>query len=673
MSVTNYIPSECSYSFTKLKDVVYVVSKEHVKDVHVDNGIAYINNLTELPLRLNGFNIQFTEETSLDERYKFSKKVTLSLKGYTNINFFGERYYVIVETIDGQYYMVNVDYPSRITHTFNLSQNINQTDFTFACESNFPTLRLMSNFEAVEPPCIGYNVHGISTLELIEKEKAVINTENKEVITYGDSFKTVKFLGNSCTLQEVYNGNEVTDTITFDIAFGNYKPSWHYNLLEFLQNKYAAIITPKSNDNKYYIGFNFGLVPSYTIQTSTNVGESDIITVTLTETSIRGLVAANDYSEDERTDTRWIYVTHVGDTICYECIGMGLARYLVQQEVDELGNPTSQYKVLEGYESLYPNLNIIDTFSTTEEFPWSDCTHYDVCTLATNIPQTILFDNTSCKEFSVRSDCDWEITDIPQYITATPSSGNANTDYTVSICNTLNPSSSQVQGSFNIHYGDNVRVVNTVVQLSDSFIHPTRIITDCNVTTAKFTYTSPCLQVTSISSLLTYQISSSQLTVQMPPNTSTESRATWDITVTDCSGNSKNVSIVQDQVYEEWRDNGGITCEDGDSYHLLEQYTGTTPITITTPTGITRKGTLIQSGDTRCSSVITKFEFVGNYYCQNGNKFEAEEEFESFDNGATWHKTGTTRLGSLVEEQSEWCSETPTYTWVLTQKFQCGE
>ena len=88
MSVSNYTPSSaiCKYNYSKLKDVIYLVDKTHVKNVHIDNGEAYIDGLDQLPLRLNGFNITLNEESSLDERYKFTKSVTLSMNGYVNSN-----------------------------------------------------------------------------------------------------------------------------------------------------------------------------------------------------------------------------------------------------------------------------------------------------------------------------------------------------------------------------------------------------------------------------------------------------------------------------------------------------------------------------------------------------------------------------------------------------------
>ena len=108
MSVTNYINNRCRYNYSKLKNVVYLVSKYHVKDIHVDGYDAYIEDLDELPLRLNGFNISLNEETSLDERYEFQKTVTLSMHGYVS-RVIGDRFYVILESEDGTKWMVNPD------------------------------------------------------------------------------------------------------------------------------------------------------------------------------------------------------------------------------------------------------------------------------------------------------------------------------------------------------------------------------------------------------------------------------------------------------------------------------------------------------------------------------------------------------------------------------------
>lgn len=663
MSVSNYTLDKCKYIHSKLKNVLYLVSEDHVKYVHIDNGEAYISGLTETPLRINGFNIQYSEETSLDERYKFDKKITLSMKGYVNYKLFGGRYYAIVEDNDGIYYMVNVDFPSKITHTFNLSQNTNQTDFTFHSLSNFPTLKLNSEFEAENLPCLGYNVYGIDSLQLIDKNYARLDTHNKKVITT-DVWKNIEYLGNSCSLQEVYDGENVTDTISFQIPL-NHKIGWSWNLLEFLDNRYASIIVPKGGDNKYFSGFNFGLEPSYTIASSSNNGESDIITITLVEMSNFGLTAANDFEDEDWDTTHWRYVKYVDEIVCYECVGYARARYLVQQEVDAFGNPTGNYKVRDGYQSQYQMLNVVGTFSNDELFNDNDCTG-NKCRLNTDIPSSISFSAANdCHEYSISASCDWNISDLASYLTVTRSSGDANTQYSVTICNT-----SSVMGqesTFNINYGSSVKVVNVILG-EPSFINPTTVDINCLEQDVVFTFDASCpITVISNPYNLTYQITNSNLIVHVPRNYD-ESAVTYSLTVQNCNYETQELTINQDKTYVKWV-SSGYMCASGNSYVKEVKYTGTT-ISSYSPTSEYRQGELITSGDTRCQA-IKKWEFRDHYYCIDGDKYQCIEEVESYD-GINWTPTWETKLGEMVESASSFCLEDVTYEWRLNnRKYQC--
>ena len=349
MSVSNYTPNSenaCRYNYSKLKNVIYIVSKNHLKNVHIDNGEAYIDGLTELPMRLNGFNISFNEEASLDERYKFRKTITLGMHGYVNHTIFSDRYYVILESVDGTMWMVNVDFPSDVTYDFRLNSNEYQTNFTLVSLSNFPTLKLSTNIDAEDVECIGFRTSGIRSLQLLEKENCALDTKNKRLYTYGKDFQDVEFLGKSCSLEESYDGQNVTTTISFDIAFDAYKSSWHYNLIEFMENRYSSIITTNGSDNVFFSGFNTGLQPGFTVNTNSQNGNSDVITVTLVEMSQHGTTAEKNWDEEQSTTTKWGYTKWIGTIKCYECVAHGRARYLVQQETYANGTPTGNYKVL---------------------------------------------------------------------------------------------------------------------------------------------------------------------------------------------------------------------------------------------------------------------------------------------------------------------------------------
>ena len=373
MSVTQYtIP--CRYNIPKLKDTVYFVSKSMAKIINIDNGTAFvtINNPSPYPMspsKLQGFNIKLNETESLDERYKFTKQLTMSIHGHLTDSRFlmDDDYYIVVQTEDGTYYLVNVDFPSKMTYTYNLSEGQNQTDFTFTSNSNYPTLKL--NWSPTTwNTCQTYQLHGIDSLKLLEKAYTSIDSNGVINLFDDHEFKDVDFLKNTAALQEAYDGEITTTTISFEIPFNNYKPSWQYNLLEFDKNLYTAHITPKNSESGIFAGYEHGLQPSYEINGSTSIGESTTIKITLVETSNWGLFEFDTWSYYRDSSKRWIGVDseHI-------CVAFGIGAYLLMQEVDGNGTPTGRYKCLEGYESEYTNYNIVGTYDEAPRFASSDC------------------------------------------------------------------------------------------------------------------------------------------------------------------------------------------------------------------------------------------------------------------------------------------------------------
>lgn len=373
--VTQYtIP--CSYRIPKLRDNVYFISKSVMKVINIDNGAADVTINNPNVIRLKGFDIRFNETESLDERYKFTKTLNISILGHlTNSSFLmNDDYFLAVEDYNGMYYLINVDFPSKMTYTYTLNEGQNQTEFTFTSNSNFPLLKLNWNISKFTD-CDTYFTSGIKSISLIEKGWARVDVA-QDVITLfdGHTFKNVDFNEGSCTLTESYDGEKITNTISFDIPLGNTQSSWQYNLLEFKQNLYIAEIFPKSSSNALIIGYETGLQPSYNVTGSTSNGDSSKITITLEETSQRGLEELINWSVVENTNKKWVYVKEINHKNAFTCVGHGLARYDYMAEVDQDGNEIGNYKRFSGAtEENFPYLNVVGTFDDEVTFQSSVC------------------------------------------------------------------------------------------------------------------------------------------------------------------------------------------------------------------------------------------------------------------------------------------------------------
>ena len=379
MSVTQYtIP--CGYKIPRLKDYVYFVDKLTAKVINIDNGTATatINNPSPYPMspnRLKGFNINLSETESLDERYRFTKQLTISIHGHlTNSQFLMDNdYFLVVEDYDGNYYLVNVDFPSKMTYTYNLSEGQNQTDFTFTSNSNFPLLKL--NWEIAKwINCETYICNGVQSLKMLEKDYTTIDIDGAAINLFdGNEFKDVDFLKGSLSLQESYDGDVTVTTITYNIPLSNTQSSWHYNFLEFTQNLYAAHITPKNTGSGIFCGYQHGLQPSYELVGSTGGGEATMIKITLTEASSWGIFEFDSWSYNRDSSKKW-----VGIDSEVKCIDLGVGINTLMEEFDSNGTPTGRYKCLEGYESEYTNYNIVGTYTEdeVESFRTSVCTRF---------------------------------------------------------------------------------------------------------------------------------------------------------------------------------------------------------------------------------------------------------------------------------------------------------
>lgn len=684
MSVSDYI-TNYKYKIGKLKDFIYVGDASILNEISIKDNIAHIKSGIGFD-KLNGSNVQLKEQQSTNDNLRFTKNVQITIDGYFNATGrIPSNPIVIVENQQGTRFLVNPEFGCDIEYTFTLNSSQCQTVVEFDNISNLPVLEFVgkiinvTTFEECK-----YKLSGVDKFEVINFDNVALNQYTHNITIFGnDAFKQVQFNDNTFTLEEKYKDHLYTDTINFDITLDNYKSSWHYDLVKFLDRNYSAIVTPKGQNNKFYVGFNLGLQPSYQIETSTEVGQIDNITITFTESSLGSLIDLNGVTSSESTDKSWVgarsVITSTGAKYdSCECYGDGIARYLVQAEVDAKDDNTGRYKVLEGYADMFPNLNIVGTFTDTITYNEPNCSGIDSI-LNTNIPATIYMALGDRKTYDVYSDSDWSFVNVSSFISleSTGYKGGETNHLTVSL---EGDAINHDEGSFTIINEKLKKVTKVIVR---KFSDITKDITaeeqviNLNVPfrTDSVVYKDKTYNINEISTLdgLTFVFNGQRVQIKVPMNDSTENKKVYELRLK--SGNSSiNVTINQDHFYEEWHitSTSEYRCDNGSSYQVLHRFTGFTADNLQETIEI-KLGDVITQNDRRCANVISRYSDKGHYTCYDGKKYKLLEEEESYDNGSTWSLTGRIRLGDAVESDTTFCSQERQYKWQLTTNWQCDQ
>ena len=692
MSVSDYI-TNYRYKIGKLKNFIYVGDASLLNKIQIVGNGAIVQDFFKLT-KLNGSNVQLKEQQSTNENLRFTKNVQMTIDGYFNATGrIPSNPIVIVENQEGTRFIVNPEFGANIEYTFTLNSSQCQTVVEFDNISNLPVLEIVDEnsktvFEYAEVyggKC-KYKLGGVKDFQVINFDNVALNPEKGDITIFGDdSFKQVQFNDGTFTLEEKYKDHLYTDTINFDITLDNYKSSWHYDLVKFLDRNYSAIVTPKGLDDKFYVGFNLGLQPSYEIETSTQVGGIDNITISFNESSLGSLINRGGLTISESTDKTWVPVRSVITSTgakydSYECDewDAGLAKYLVQAEIDAKGDNTGRYKVLVGYADMFPNLNIVGTFYDSIVYHEPNCGGINSI-LKTNIPATIYMAVGEKKTYDIDSDSDWSVENVSSFISleSTGYEGEQNR-LTVSL---KDDAINHDEGTFTITNG-NVRKVTKVVVRKFSDI--TRDITaeeqviNLNVpfTTDSVVYKDKTYNINETSYLdeLTFNSYGQRVQIKVPMNDSTENKKVYELILK--SGNSSiKVTINQDHYYEEWHvtSTSEYRCDNGSSYQVLHRFTGLTADNLSETIEI-KLGDMITQNDRRCANVTTRYSDKGHYTCYNGKKYKLLEEEESYDNGSTWSLTGRIRLGDADDSDTTFCSPLNIqYKWRLTTNWQCDQ
>ena len=667
--VSEYKNNECKYRIDKLDNVVYLVNEQSLRNIKIDNGEAYVEDIAQQPLMFHCYNISLEDTETLDERYEFTHTVKFSVVGYANWKDLQGKYYVIVRTVDNEYWLVNPLFPCKVTYTYTLGHQDSHTDFTLSTISNHPTLRIHNMTKARPYICKDYLLNGIDRLFLNEK---MYSTHSGNQIYYtNDGFKEVIFDRQSATFTEQFDGDNVSHSIQFNIKFDDYKDSWHYNLLEFTENLYSAVITTKKNE---YIlcGFGFGLQPSYTV-TSDGEMTPDHIEIRLSDMHNNGdLFTLVQDGTISLNDDRTYQFTLEYDA--WECVDDGFAKYLLQRELDVLGNPTGNYKCLSGYEEDFSFLgdNLTGTFDDVVTFYQPLCKESG-CTLSTSLVSPLRMSAGECSIFSIKADSDWEITNNASYLSFNPTSGNANTIYTVSACNT---SQTSANTSFTIGYCDTsesfdvqIETVSTCFYGGDEF----------NISSLEQYVTIPiecCTNwIEDPSGIITdIKLYENYIKVFVPQN-NTMSARTFNLDVTMCDGTHSEVVINQTNYITRWWSvpmGGEYLCSGSTKYekeYYQISYDNGNTWEMVLPIQ-TRMGDVIEQSSRDCQISIRWVETQEDV-CYAGRKYIIEQEQIKYSN-TDWMNTDNRRRGEETEDSPSECTgSTYEYRWLLTSATTC--
>lgn len=647
-------PTERKYEFNQLNTMVYLLG-EHDVDIYIDGEDAYLNGLSGTPLALRVYDVNFEEEDALDERYTFAKSVKFKVHGYADKSIFDDKYYIVIEDKNERQWLVNVDFPSEVSYVFNLGTNISETEFTFKSLSNYPALRLQGHISNGINVCYNYHSNGIKQLEILESNLCKLDRASKMVYTQEfEEFQNVKYIKNSISLQESYSNDEITTTLQFNLPLDN---AWYYTMLQFPANKYSCIIKTNDDENTFFCGFNFGLQPSYKVSASSKKGEQNFVTITLTETSHLGIVALDEWTQQDKSLNHWVSVRSTDEyDKTWECYGNGIARYLVEEEVDAFGQSTNRYRVLSGYVSQFPLLNIVGQFTDFKTFNEPSCKIIE-CGMDGTLPTSIAFTSDTCYTYTVSASCDWNVQTKPSWISITPSGGSANVQYTLSVCAIQTPTDTDKSGIISMKIGDLIRLIGVSLKKEKYGLWPASKSINCLSQKVQFNFNPSHHLTLTVPSGLTYVWEASTVSFNVPRNEATSAK-TWLIGVNDTSaGGSQIVTIIQDKTYENWVTvQGSVICEGTTSYQKLRRYTGLTSTTTITPTNEYKKGSIISTEDTACGvayKTVWEPPYCNAYY----EYVQDYTEYISYNYGTTWEVYW--RGYKVLERNSERCGYTP--------------
>lgn len=707
--VNEYLRQNCEYRLGSLKPQIFLLPKEGTAiNYSIDNNTCEVRGINaDTIYKMIGVSTRFEETSNEAGRFNYTSTVTFTMREQ-----WGEpwmilmqqlrngNYYVVFEDTMGVQYLQTPEFTSDISYQYtfdNSTNNGNTLEIYFRCDNNVPATIL--DFKVTETDILADNdcayLGGrLENLRLCPQKYCYIEVEGDSKFTNiyttnGETFKIVEPCTNNFQYRQQYRNGQFSDTVTFTIPLSDYKYYFHYSLEEFVKNRYAVVFETADGDNTIASGFEFGYFPEYTIQTSEEQMELNTITITLRHVGSQSFYYSSERGAHYIPDNTPSYaraglVTDPSSGLeltDYACISETQAIITLLQILTSSGEPTGNYACLSGYESKYQHLNVTKIYSQSEDlgvelvFNSYDCAVQQDCRFVIPPPTSMSFGrNGQNRVVTIEATCDFVITGLPSWLTASPVTGLANTPTQVVFTCNQDPVEGEIlKGTLITSSGILTRLTDVLLQPEASWIRP--IVFDINASEqdAITNYYIPKSNIQLVDGGgISYVTISNNGTISMhvPQNNTSEARTFYVTFKRNDTNEQVIVTINQSGMYQQWiADESKYVCENGNSYVWEELWYGYTEDSFTIDSGQHRKGALIQENDDRCQSVMTEWRPTTETVCDGSDKWSIEEQYESSDGGTTWRKTGETRRGAVMETNSPDCDST--YFWQETGNTIC--
>ena len=649
--VTEYNLDKSNYKIYRLKGTVFLFQDDLVKSISIDGDTSHIS-LSGKPLTVRCDTVQVSEESSIDGRFSFSHTVTFKVQGY-DISLVGYKW-IGFQDASGECWLLNPMLNPLLTYKYTLDSEGESTTYTVSLTSNFPLLHIVGNekFDDIQRPC-GYRMSVPKNLWLNESDYSSKDKDGTILYT-NDGFKKIGFIKDTLSLTEEYDGEDVMHSLSFKIPFSSYKESFHYNLLEFTDNTYACVVE-KTDGTYASCGFYPGLFPSYSISCDTNIENADSITITLSDkhNGENFFSVSDDFSKKYESSTSSEF--RMNDE-CLECIGYGVAKFIMKTEVDALGNPTGNYYALRGYEDELRSkgYNIIGTFYDNVSVPYGKCKingAMEECYLNTDLTDMTFHESGEKKSFRVQADGGWRITYSGERLSFSTKEATDSDNHMVTIEALVRPISIPYQDTFTVTYCDGRKnKYNAYIEqytCNDSVSVDTvpkgggnvLVKSDCCISSV----TSTIQGVLSIKT-------NEGFIVSIPSMDGNEERIV-PITITRCNGETSDpINIRQTPYYYKWV-REGTQCNGGYMCDVERMYSGETSSYITARTETTRLVNCV-TDPTNCPFDRTRWTSVDDTICNGKSLCSLLAEEESND-GIVWTRTGKIKIDKVIDESND--------------------